>query len=103
MALNIEMSSAWFSSQRKMRSTGLSGTISSPPSSTQSAAPSVSTSAGNQNHRRYHRGLSKQTMNESRYKLSGNTHRNGITAMSWQILFVTASSRTDAQAGKANQ
>src|SRR5262249_41127373 len=34
--------------------------------------------------RTYHRSLSKQMMNESKYRLSGITHMNGTTAMSWQ-------------------
>src|SRR5262245_10549786 len=53
--------------------------------------------------RRYQRGLSKQIMKLSKYTDSGATHRNGITATSWQILLVTASNSSDAQAGKRNQ
>src|SRR5688572_25011709 len=40
-------------------------------------------------------------MNESRYKLSGSTHRNGMTATSCESLLVVASNSTDAIAGNA--
>ena len=33
---------------------------------------------------RYQAGLSKQMINESKYKLRGATYKNGITATSWQ-------------------
>src|SRR5216683_3346914 len=48
--------------------------------------------------RRYQRSFSKQMMKEIRYRLNCKTHRNGLTAMFWQIRFVVASNSTDAQA-----
>src|SRR6266576_2605324 len=53
--------------------------------------------------RTYQRGLSKQMMNVNRYSASGSTQKNGITATSWHILFVVASSSTEAQAGSSSQ
>jgi hypothetical protein len=38
-----------------------------------------------------------------RYNASGRIHRKGMTATSWQILFVVASSRMEAQAGSKSQ
>src|SRR5258705_8940893 len=57
-------------------------------------------SASMNGNRTYQRGLSKQIMKLSRYKASGSTQRNGITATSWHILLVVAMSRTEAQDGK---
>ena len=53
--------------------------------------------------RRYHRGLSKAITNDSRYNANGKTHKNGMTATSWQRLLVTARSRPDAQHGSKTQ
>ena len=61
--------------------------------------PSAATSASANGKRVYQRGLSKQMMKLNKYSASGSTHRNGITATSWHILFVVASSSTEAQAG----
>src|ERR1041385_2777171 len=91
------------SSHSNRRSHGCHATVTLLPSITHNTVPSASTSAVNHTGRQYHRGLSKLMMNDSRYKLSGSTHRNGITAMSWQILFVTASNSTEPHAGSANQ
>src|SRR2546423_14399784 len=66
-------------------------------------AQSPAASAIVNGNRTYHLGLSKQTMKLSRYRASGSTHRKGMTATSWQILFVVASKSTDAQAGSATQ
>ena len=67
--------------------------------STQRCRPGPGPGPGRTGSRLYQRGLSKQMMKLSRYSASGSTHRNGITATSWQILFVVASSSTEAQAG----
>src|SRR5687768_2838542 len=42
-------------------------------------------------------------INESRYRLSGSTHRNGMTATSCESLLVVASNSTDAIAGRLIQ
>src|SRR6266567_3075961 len=39
----------------------------------------------------------------SGYKLNCRTHRNGLTAMLWQIRFVVASNSTDAHAARPIQ
>src|SRR5262245_34166241 len=51
----------------------------------------------------YHRSLSKQRMNDSKYNDSGTTHKNGTAATSMQTWFVVARSMTEAAIGKANQ
>ncbi len=53
--------------------------------------------------RLYHRGLSKQMTKDTRYRLSGRTHKKGTTAISWVIFSVTASRRVEATAGKESQ
>jgi len=41
-------------------------------------------------------------MNDSKYKQRGKTHRNGITATSWQIWLVVAKSIIEALAAKVS-
>lgn len=65
----------------------------------QQMPPNAATRANVNGKRAYQRGLSKQMMKLNRYNASGSTQRNGITATSWQILFVVARSSTEAQAG----
>ena len=43
------------------------------------------TSSVRKTRRSYQRGLSKQMMNVSKYKVSGKIHKKGTTATSWQI------------------
>src|ERR1035437_8866201 len=71
--------------------------------STQQNPPKAAPSATPNGSRLYQRGLSKQIMKLSKYTASGSTQRNGITATSWHILFVVASSSTDAHAGSRSQ
>src|SRR6266536_684190 len=70
---------------------------------TQYSQLSAAISASVNGKRIYHRGLSKQMMKVRRYSANGSTQRNGMTATSWQILFVVASSNADAQAGSSSQ
>src|SRR5271170_2544481 len=56
----------------------------------------IDTSAAGMKYRReYQRSLSKHRMNDSKYRVSGNTHRNGTLATSRQTWFVVAKSSTD--------
>src|SRR5258706_1568533 len=66
-------------------------------------APRAAISANANGKRRYQRGLSKLMMKLSRYRLNGSTQRNGMTATSWQILLVVASSRMELHAGSSHQ
>src|SRR5436190_17082657 len=76
---------------------------SEPLVSTQYNPPIAAISARVNGKRTYQRGLSKQMMNDRRYSANGNTQRKGMTATSWQILFVVASSKADAHAGSRSQ
>src|ERR1035437_1283908 len=73
-----------------------------PLNSAQQMPPQAAMSASMNGRRAYQRGLSKQMMNLNKYSASGSTQRKGITATSWHILFVVASSSTDAQAGSSS-
>ena len=66
-------------------------------------ASATAPSRGARMARRYQRSLSNVRMNVTRYSDSGITQKNGITARSWQIVFVTASSMTDGSAASATQ
>src|ERR1700720_713645 len=66
-------------------------------------SPTVTANRGWKISRRYQRSLSKHTMKESRYRLNCRTHRNGLTAMSWEIRLVVASNSTEAHAARPAQ
>jgi hypothetical protein len=70
---------------------------------THTTAASAAISSGPKIVRAYHRGLSNAITNVSRYSASGRTHRNGTTAISWEITFVVANSNSDPHAGNASQ
>jgi hypothetical protein len=60
-----------------------------------------STNKGNQTTRLYQDGISKQIMNESKYKASGNTHINGMGAMFSVMKLVSATISMEGHAAKA--
>src|SRR5262252_3254027 len=74
-----------------------------PLNSAQQIPPSAAISAKVKGTRAYHRGFSKQIMKLNKYSASGRTQRNGITATSWHILFVTAINNTELHAGNSSQ
>src|SRR5882672_7514847 len=74
-----------------------------PWKSSQQVSPASTRKRGWKTERRYQRGLSKQRMKDPRYRHSGTTQRNGITATCWEMTLVVASNITEAQAGRPIQ
>jgi hypothetical protein len=74
-----------------------------PSNRTKHAVGRASPNAGCSQRREYQAFLSKHRMKESKYKLSGRTHRNGKTAISWHIRFVVARNNTEPHAANPSQ
>src|SRR5579872_4208698 len=69
---------------------------------TRYTATSAAAAAGIRKRREYQRSLSKQMMNDNKYRLSGSTQRNGTLATSRQTWFVVANNRIEGTIARAN-